>query len=163
MEIQKVKGDIVDTLERGETNVIIHGCNCFHTMGSGVAKALNEATNGRLLEADKRTPHGDINKLGEFSSTVYNGVNIFNLYTQHGYGRDSGATYIYWDSFESGMLGILMGLEIYQPEDKIISIPYIGCGLAGGEEKDFWERIETIEGVFDDVDFVLQVIEYEED
>jgi O-acetyl-ADP-ribose deacetylase (regulator of RNase III) len=35
-----VKGDIIDIAKRGKFDVIIHGCNCFNTMGACIAKTI---------------------------------------------------------------------------------------------------------------------------
>ena len=32
-----VKGNIFDLAEQGEFDVVVHGCNCFCTMGKGIA------------------------------------------------------------------------------------------------------------------------------
>ena len=37
-----VKGNLVTLALAGEFDVIIHGCNCFNTMGSGVAKDIGD-------------------------------------------------------------------------------------------------------------------------
>jgi len=33
-------GDLLDLASNGELDVIIHGCNCFNTMGAGIAKLI---------------------------------------------------------------------------------------------------------------------------
>lgn len=35
-----VKGNIFDLAEQGEFDVVVHGCNCFCTMGKGIAKEV---------------------------------------------------------------------------------------------------------------------------
>lgn len=42
MIVNYIKGDIVALFLEG--NIIAHGCNCFHTMGSGVAGQLARLT-----------------------------------------------------------------------------------------------------------------------
>lgn len=128
-KITNVRGDILDYV--GKCDYIIHGCNCYHTMGAGVAKVLNDFSGGRLLNADRKTPKGDINKLGTYSKVVGHKITIFNLYTQHGYGRDG--VYIHWYSFRKGVTQILNTI----PENSVVVMPPIGCGLAGGQRKDF--------------------------
>ena len=32
-----VKGDLIKSAKEGQFDVIIHGCNCFNTMGAGIA------------------------------------------------------------------------------------------------------------------------------
>ena len=52
MIVKYIKGDIVALFLQG--NIIAHGCNCFHTMGSGVAGQLARAY-PKILEIDKKT------------------------------------------------------------------------------------------------------------
>jgi len=33
-----IKGDLIELIKKGYFDVVIHGCNCFCTMGSGFAK-----------------------------------------------------------------------------------------------------------------------------
>ena len=37
---KEVKGDLIKLTLEGEFDVIAHGCNCFCTMGSGIAVAM---------------------------------------------------------------------------------------------------------------------------
>lgn len=43
MTITYVKGDILDVAKEHQVDIIAHGCNCFHTMGAGVAARLAKA------------------------------------------------------------------------------------------------------------------------
>lgn len=128
-EIIYKKGNILDYLSGA--NCVIHGCNCYHTMGAGAAKALNDFFGGRLLNADKKTRYGDVNKLGEYSRVVGKDLTVYNLYTQHGYGKSG--VYVHWKSVKRGLQNIFNELE----DDSTVLIPPIGCGLAGGNKEDF--------------------------
>ena len=35
-----IKGDLIKLAQAGEFDVIVQGCNCFNTMGSGLAKQI---------------------------------------------------------------------------------------------------------------------------
>ena len=35
--MKKVYGDLIEMAEHGDFDVIVHGCNCFCTMGAGIA------------------------------------------------------------------------------------------------------------------------------
>jgi len=133
-DIEHIKGNILDYI--GSADYIIHGCNCYHTMGSGVAKALNDFSGGRLLVADKKTKYGDINKLSSYSKVVGHKLTIYNLYSQHSYGRNG--IYVHWKSVKRGLHNIFNEL----PDESTVLIPPIGCGLAGGERKDFDRALE---------------------
>jgi len=37
-----VEGDLIKMALGGEFDLIVHGCNCFCTMGAGIAKTIRE-------------------------------------------------------------------------------------------------------------------------
>ena len=118
MTIRYVKGDITQATE----NLILHGCNCFCTMGAGVARALSSKW-PQILAADRKTTRGDRKKLGTFSGArVGKDQYVLNCYTQHRYGRDR-------KHLDNDALSRVGDREVS------IAMPYIGCGLAGGN----WE------------------------
>jgi ribA/ribD-fused uncharacterized protein len=137
-------GNLLEMAKNGEFDVIIHGCNCFHTMGAGIAKYIKQEF-PEAYEADKQTKYGDKNKLGKFSEATVtrNGHTfiIINAYTQYRYG--SGVDNFDYDSFPSLLCSIK---EKYY--DKRIGLPLIGCGLAGGDESRILNMIkENFKGV----------------
>nr|WP_314489284.1 macro domain-containing protein [uncultured Kingella sp.] len=77
-------GDLIALALAGEFDVIIHGCNCRHTMGAGIAKQI-KAQFPAAYAADCATPKG-ASKLGQISSATVdcNGreLIIVNAYTQ---------------------------------------------------------------------------------
>lgn len=145
MQIRRLYGDLIQLTKEGWFDSIGHGCNCFHTMGSGIAPLMNSLSDGELLKADKKTSCGDINKLGSISwtdVTVNNhSVRMFNLYTQFNYGTQDNV-YVHWLSFESA----LSAMVSKSPGDRI-AIPLIGCGLAGGEVRDFLRAVNNVASV----------------
>ena len=40
--MQTEKGDLIQKARAGEFDVIVHGCNCFCTMGAGIAKTIKQ-------------------------------------------------------------------------------------------------------------------------
>lgn len=84
-------GDIMAMALKGQFDVLVHGCNCFHTMGRGlalsVAKVFPEA-----YEADKATTWGSKKKLGTISyckdPILAPGLTVVNAYTQHRFGTN---------------------------------------------------------------------------
>jgi len=63
--------------KNGEFDVIIHGCNCFCTMGGGIAKTIkNEFI--EAFNADRKTIKGSKDKLGtcSFANIERNGFNF---------------------------------------------------------------------------------------
>jgi O-acetyl-ADP-ribose deacetylase (regulator of RNase III) len=143
MIVKEINGDLLEKFENELVDVIVHGCNCFHIMGAGIARQIRNKY-PEAFEADKRTPCGDITKLGTFSSVVLSRPNkendsnpfeykvIINLYTQF----EPGANFEY--------LALLKGLKVLEKEFKgsnlLFGFPQIGCGIGGGQ----WEYVKTI-------------------
>lgn len=132
-----VKGDLVNMAIEGKFDVIVHGCNCFNTMGAGIAATIRSVF-PKAWSADQETKKGDISKLGEYSAaTIKYGENTFvvvNAYTQFGYGNQKGIdlSYIALKKVFRKIAKDFNGLRI--------AYPAIGCGLAGGE----WDRVSSI-------------------
>lgn len=145
MKVKHLKGNIIDHAENGLFDVIVHGCNCFHTMGSGIAGALNQYTAGELLKVDmENSEYGDINKLGTYTvlkdfQFLGNKVDIYNLYSQYDFGRPKPAVHVYWQGVYGGLFNI-----IKSNKGRRIAIPLIGCGLANGKKQDLLDCIEAI-------------------
>lgn len=62
MIIEEVKGNAVSMFLRGEGH-LIHGCNCFNSMGAGIAKEVKQRIKG-AYQLDQKTKKGDSRKLG---------------------------------------------------------------------------------------------------
>jgi len=133
--ITYVKGNLFES----DVNILVHGCNCFHVMGGGVARIVKELY-PKAFSADKQFSfRGDIAKLGSFTSATvthhYTGKEllIINGYTQYEFG--GGEDLFNYDAMKE-LCCKLNGLF----KDKSIAMPMIGSGLAGGD----WKRIEKI-------------------
>ena len=135
--MEYVKSDILANRLKNKTTVIMHGCNCFCTMGAGIAKRLKTAYPAIHAE-DKKTRHGDENKLGTILPVrVEDKLIIVNCYTQYMYGRTHAHTNhnaVWWCL--NHMKNYLISLD----EPYELRSPKIGCGLAGGD----WNIIENI-------------------
>ncbi|MBC7655301.1 MAG: DUF1768 domain-containing protein [Oligoflexus sp.] len=137
-------GNLIEQAKNGEFDVIIHGCNSFHTMGAGIAKHIK--TNfPEAFEADKKTGYGDKDKIGTFSEATVerNGhtFTIINAYTQYRYGNER-------DQFEYDSFPQLLQDIKARFQGKRVSLPLIGCGLAGGNEPRILKMIkENFEGL----------------
>ena len=134
--MHRLKGDLIQLALAGKFDVIIHGCNCFCTMGAGIAKQICENFPD-AYQADFETESGDKNKLGNYSkATVHvdgTPLIIINGYTQYHY---SGAKVLAdYDAIEALFSRIKIDFS-----GKKIGYPLIGAGLAGGD----WERIRNI-------------------
>lgn len=135
-----VEGDLVELAKNREFDVIIHGCNCFCTMNSGIARAIRNAWPNVYYEADLRTTSGDRDKLGTYTSYVTpQGTHVLNAYTQYNYGRDGKVYLKYWalrNALKSIKTDYGMGGGVWNK----FGLPQIGCGLAGGD----WSKVEQI-------------------
>src|SRR4051812_24203036 len=77
-----------------DADIIVHQANCFHTMGSGIARHIRENF-PEAYEADcNTTKKGDPKKLGKYSTAKIVTPNanprlkyIVNLYSQFEFGR----------------------------------------------------------------------------
>lgn len=151
--IKKVEGDLLD--DAHEFNVIIHGCNCFNTMRSGVAKQIVQKY-PEAKEADNLTKKGDESKLGDISvGAVRIGENplfIVNAYTQYNFGKD-GTRYASYNAIREALkrtADVLLKGNEYK-----VGLPQIGAGLGGGD----WDIIEKI--IRDELrDYDVTVITY---
>lgn len=160
--LQLAKGNLIDMAERGLFDVIVHGCNCHNTMGSGIAKEIRERYQG-AYDADTLATkqwNNPLAKLGNFSTyaTVGKGKPfvIVNAYTQLDYNK-TGEEFTDRFEYESFYL-ILKKLEALGPIN--FGFPYIGMGLAGGDKdriiamlEYFAEKITAIGGSVTLVEF----------
>jgi len=135
-----IKGDLIKYALDGKFDIIVHGCNCYHTMGGGIAKQIKK-TFPQAYQADKKTILGDINKLGNYTAATIPGkllksnknLTIINGYTQYDFrGRgikvDYNAVKQLFKNIKKNYSG------------KSIGFPRIGAGLAGGD----WKTISEI-------------------
>jgi O-acetyl-ADP-ribose deacetylase (regulator of RNase III) len=134
--MKTIKGDLIKLALNNEFDVIIHGCNCQHTMGAGFAKAIKSAF-PEAYEADLRTSKGDRNKMGTISTATVernnHKVTIVNGYTQFHW-QGSGVLVDY-----NALRSVLREVKSHF-SGKRIGYPKIGAGLAGGN----WEIISII-------------------
>jgi O-acetyl-ADP-ribose deacetylase (regulator of RNase III) len=130
------KGNLLDLAEAGEFDVIVQGCNCFNTMGGGIAREI-AARFPQAVLADNETKYGDYNKLGNYTVARANvaGFDIINAYTQ--YNMSTGE-----DVFEYTAFDLICQKLCHAYGDKRIGLPYIGMGLAGGDSDSIMEQIE---------------------
>jgi len=143
-------------------DIIAQCCNCFNTMGAGVAAAIAQEY-PEAVEADNETKKGDKSKLGSLSLCVVKDPTthknqaikaIANLYGQFGFARDNRAV-----NYEAMYSALVEFRDKLKPAVKTVAFPYkMGCGLAGGD----WRIVEKmIEVVFDGTTFDVLICKYE--
>jgi O-acetyl-ADP-ribose deacetylase (regulator of RNase III) len=131
--MKEVDGDLLELAMAGEFDAIAHGANCFHTMGSGIAKQISSQF-PLAYEIDRKTVYGSYNKLGTYSkATVVLPATkfiIYNLYTQFNPGPD--LSYL--------ALQLCLRKLAVDTQGMRIGLPLIGCGIAGGD----WNVVKVI-------------------
>ena len=137
--LQHAKGNLIDLAEDGKFDVIIHGCNCFNTMGGGIAREIRQRYPS-AAGVDSLTEAGDIMKLGNWTKTTIDmpeghQFTILNAYTQ--FTMSSGEDVFEYDSF-----GCIIRKAIRLYPTRRIGLPHIGMGLAGGDKDIIMSYIE---------------------
>jgi O-acetyl-ADP-ribose deacetylase (regulator of RNase III) len=150
-KMRRIQGDLLQYAPEGTFDVIVHGCNCFCTMGAGIAKSIKTQF-PEAYRADMQTSKGDKTQLGTCSSAAIEGINgkliVVNAYTQYDY-RGKGVKVDY-DALRKCMKWVKVHFSGHK-----IGLPQIGAGLAGGD----WARIsQIIEKELDGEDVTL--VEY---
>lgn len=128
--MKEVKGDLLKMFEEGEFDVILHGCNCFQTVGAGIAKQIKDKY-PEAYWADKGSNTSPEQRLGEFTWAETDEGLIFNLYTQF----QPGANF--------SIMALQRAVEAFKRDmkdntDVRIGIPWIGCGIGGGK----WSQVK---------------------
>lgn len=133
--MKTIKGDLVEFAAAGEFNVIVHGCNCFNTMGAGVALQIADQF-PEARRVDQLTISGDTNKLGGYTlasvrGTYDDALIIVNAYTQYGTASSPGECAVSYDAIHKVFNSVVYNLACMNRNMRI-GIPMIGAGLAGG-------------------------------
>lgn len=143
--MKQVKGDLIKLAKEGEFDIIIHGCNCFNTMGAGIAKSIKQHF-PEAYKTDCSTKKGDKGKLGFITKAWIEEYNlwIINAYTQYDYNISKRP--INYKALEIAFINInrmvedLARINFKRKTDFKIGYPKIGAGLAGGD----WDIIAPI-------------------
>lgn len=143
----EVKGDLFRPFAQKEFDLMVHGCNCFHSFGKGFA-AIVKHKYPQAHTADKKTPKGSRAKMGTYSQAETEHGIIINLYSQFHYG---------FGAVNCDIGAIKEGFALLNEEfkGKKVCIPRIGAGLAKGD----WSKIKpAIESVTPDLDITLFIV-----
>lgn len=139
--MKTIQGNLLDMFDACKFDVIIHGCNCFCTMGAGIAQQIAErypaAYNADQLTSNMKSHE----KLGLFSIVSWDDFIgrrkfIINAYTQHQPSRD-----LSYHALYHAFKNIFYNLSLVVPYHPLkVGIPQIGCGIAGGD----WDIVEWL-------------------
>lgn len=143
---EEYEGNLLDMFHEGKFDAILHGTNCFHAMGAGIARQI--AYNYPIAKAiDRLTPYGDIDKLGTYSvaKVVGKGI-IINGYTQ----------FLPGANFELLALKEILLSMNKQFKGKNIGVPEIGCGIGGNN----WSLVREVIEKYS-LDYKITVVHYD--
>jgi O-acetyl-ADP-ribose deacetylase (regulator of RNase III) len=138
--LKHTKGNLLDLAEAGEFDIVVQGCNCFNTMGGGIAREIRERY-PHVAAVDGKTIRGDYTKLGNWTQEnvlLKNGTvtfDIINAYTQYNMSQGT-------DVFEYTAFQLILEKLTFVYPGKRIGLPYIGMGLAGGDKDTIIPMIE---------------------
>ena len=131
-----INGDLIKLGKDNEFDIILHGCNCYNTMGAGIAaQVAQQFPDARL--ADDETVRGDAGKLGTYTIGMSGRLVILNCYTQYGISSTGN------DVFEYNAFERVLNKIQYRFGKWRIGLPLIGMGLAGGDESRIIPMIES--------------------
>jgi O-acetyl-ADP-ribose deacetylase (regulator of RNase III) len=153
MSYQVVNGDLIELAKQGRFDAIAHGCNCFCTMGAGVALAVATAF-PEARAADAATVPGDLGKLGTLTRCaveVQPGVivDVVNCYTQYRYGRDR--RHVDYQAVEQCLHALSVTYQGLR-----VGLPRIGANLGGGDWRIIEDLIQNVLAPVADVTVVLK-------
>jgi len=147
MALKYVDGDLIAMAKNGDFDVIVHGCNCFATMGGGIAATIAKEFPA-AVKADKnfaKLYKGDINQAGKMSfvncDLGSHKLTIINAYTQY----QPGGFSLLYDTPENRLRWVReafynVKLRFANFNKPKIGIPKIGAGIAGGD----WNKIAAV-------------------
>lgn len=141
MTYRTVRGNLLEMAAEGKFDMIIQGCNCFNTMGGGLAKQIKERF-PEAWEVDRNTIKGSMYKLGNYTSALIKEgdqkFHIINAYTQYHYNRQGENK----DVFEYTAFRLITEKLAKEYPSARVGMPLIGCGLAGGDKEKILDIIE---------------------
>jgi O-acetyl-ADP-ribose deacetylase (regulator of RNase III) len=154
MTITRRNGDL---LKQHDIKMIVHQCNCFHTMGGGFAKLIANRY-PLAVEADKQTVK-DVSKLGTYSIALTDSKYIVNMYSQGSFG--TGECFTNYDAIRLGFTHLshvihkLIKTTNNTYDTLKVGVPKrYGSDLGGGD----WETVESIFiDIFEDskIEFII--------
>ena len=164
--LKHTKGNLLNLAEAGEFDIVVQGCNCFNTMGGGIAREIRERY-PEVAQVDKNTKKGDYLKLGtwtegyawfderqvaadEYKADSYL---IINAYTQ--YNMSTGE-----DVFEYTAFQLILQKLAHEYPGQRFGFPYIGMGLAGGDKDIIMPMLEWFAEMIEETGGTATLVEF---
>lgn len=135
--VKYVKGDIT----KATPKYIGHCVNCKDVMGSGVAKALFDKWK-QVKEQYHKYNWGNEPEdlLGRDAYIDCGNITVINIYGQFDYGYDR-KRYVNYAMISKALLNVNDTIRSSESKDnRMLALPKIGCGLAGGD----WDIMKEI-------------------
>lgn len=133
---REIEGDLIELALAGEFDVIAHGCNCFCTMGAGIAPQMVKAFGVDKGVFEESKHKGNYNKLGMVEPIgTSTRLIVLNCYTQYDFGSKNGETPLDYTA-----LALCLQKINHTYAGEKIGLPQIGCGLAGGD----WDTVRYL-------------------
>ncbi|MEG1311737.1 MAG: macro domain-containing protein [Romboutsia sp.] len=120
-------------------DAFIHGCNCFTTMGGGIARIVKQEF-PEAYKTDLKTLSGDRSKVGTFTSVHTKNKWIINAYTQYHFAA-KGQDVFEYEGFRKILKSVVTIIKSNYKTDYTLAMPKIGAGLAGGNWDDIYDII----------------------
>lgn len=131
------KGNLLAMAAEGQFDVIVHGCNCQANMGGGIAAQIAaKYPDARCADEEYHMYHEEhpVFQLGNATVvSTEDGFTIVNGYTQLNGGSGT---------FSYAALELVLMKTAAQFAGKRIGLPYIGCGIAGGDQNKIVDMFE---------------------
>ena len=147
MTLQIEKGNLIDLLENGEIDLIIHQLNCLGTISkqcsAGIASVLEKYP--EVATADGTYTPGDINQLGKYiliPITTKSGrkAYICNIYSQYTVGLQNGTSPTSYLAMRAALKNASFAIRKELGKDAKIGMPQVGCGLGRAD----WNIVQEI-------------------
>ena len=147
MTLQVEKGNLIELLESGEIDVLLHQTNCLGTISkqcsSGIAGVLEQYP--EVVEADSTYIPGDINQLGKYIliPIITNSgkkAYICNIYSQYTVGLQNGTSPTSYLAMRAALKNASFAIRKELGKDAKIGMPQVGCGLGRAD----WNIVQEI-------------------
>lgn len=150
MSYHEITGDLIWEALDQRFDVITHGCNCFCTMGAGIAVPMHknfQCNDSSIYKLEAPHQRGNVNKLGCIEDRIRTPKNgwgdsfelvVINSYTQYHYGAQGYKSGKYNIPLDYDALTMCMRKINMKYPGKHIGLPQIGCNLAGGDWNKVW-------------------------